>query len=209
RASLEAWRAAVLVDRRLPRFLAHEDRERGPVRAFDVVMHVMKQQQPLAGPRVLERHPARIAAVGIGDDACGAMPREVVIAHGPQRSKSGGGQSFYAICHGQILSARTNSPVGGDDASRGLRSKPIAARRRAMTRRFILPARMLALAALMLLVPSAALADPADIDAASRGVVRVVIVEINGDQVVPVSHGTGFAVGPETVVTNAHVVAEA
>src|SRR5690606_33254773 len=125
------------------------------------------------------------------------------------RSKSGGGQSFYAICHGQILSARTNSPVGGDDASRGLRSKPIAARRRAMTRRFILPARMLALAALMLLVPSAALADPADIDAASRGVVRVVIVEINGDQVVPVSHGTGFAVGPETVVTNAHVVAEA
>ncbi len=78
-----------------------------------------------------------------------------------------------------------------------------------MTHRFAMLARTLALAALALLVPSAALADPADIDAASRGVVRVVIVEISGDQVVPVSHGTGFAVGPETVVTNAHVVSEA
>jgi S1-C subfamily serine protease len=37
----------------------------------------------------------------------------------------------------------------------------------------------------------------------------VVIVEIDGDQIIPVSHGTGFAVGPETIVTNAHVVAEA
>jgi serine protease Do len=78
-----------------------------------------------------------------------------------------------------------------------------------VTHRFAMLARTLALAALALLVPSAALADPADIDAASRGVVRVVIVEISGDQVVPVSHGTGFAVGPETVVTNAHVVSEA
>jgi hypothetical protein len=39
--------------------------------------------------------------------------------------------------------------------------------------------------------------------------VRVVIVEISGDEVIPISHGTGFAVGPERVVTNAHVVAEA
>jgi hypothetical protein len=69
--------------------------------------------------------------------------------------------------------------------------------------------RALALLWLVLLVPSAALADPADIDAAARGVVRVVIVEISGDEVIPISHGTGFAVGPERVVTNAHVVAEA
>ena len=70
-------------------------------------------------------------------------------------------------------------------------------------------ARGLALLWLMLLVPGAAQADPADIDAAARGVVRVVIVEISGDEVIPISHGTGFAVGPERVVTNAHVVAEA
>jgi len=68
--------------------------------------------------------------------------------------------------------------------------------------------RLLPLLALAL-VPSAAGADPADIDAAARGVVRVVIVEIDGEEIIPVSHGTGFAVGPEQVVTNAHVVAEA
>lgn len=62
---------------------------------------------------------------------------------------------------------------------------------------------------MLLFAPTVARADPVDIDAAARGVVRVVIVEINGDEVIPVSHGTGFAVGPETVVTNAHVVAEA
>ncbi|HYD23897.1 MAG TPA: serine protease, partial [Croceibacterium sp.] len=68
--------------------------------------------------------------------------------------------------------------------------------------------RLLALLAL-LLVPAAAQADPADINAAARGVVRIVIVEIDGDQIIPVSHGTGFAVGPERIVTNAHVVEEA
>jgi S1-C subfamily serine protease len=52
-------------------------------------------------------------------------------------------------------------------------------------------------------------ADPADIDAAARGVVRVIIVEKDGDQLVPVSHGTGFAVSPERVVTNSHVVEQA
>lgn len=72
-------------------------------------------------------------------------------------------------------------------------------------------ARLLPLLALLLLLlaPSAAQADPADIDAAARGVVRVVIVEFEGEQIIPISHGTGFAVAPEMVVTNAHVVAEA
>src|SRR5690606_31600458 len=67
---------------------------------------------------------------------------------------------------------------------------------------------MLALAVL-LFAPTQALAEPADIDAAARGVVRIVIVENAGGEVVPISHGTGFAVGPEMVVTNAHVIAEA
>lgn len=70
-------------------------------------------------------------------------------------------------------------------------------------------ARLLAVLMALLLAPSAAQADPADINAAARGVVRVVIVEQDGDQIVPISHGTGFAVGPERIVTNAHVVAEA
>ncbi len=52
-------------------------------------------------------------------------------------------------------------------------------------------------------------ADPADIDAAARGVVRIIIIQMNNGQPTPVSHGTGFAVTPEEVVTNAHVVDEA
>jgi len=85
----------------------------------------------------------------------------------------------------------------------------MAAKSRAMTglaQKWML--RLLALLAL-LLVPASVHADPADINAAARGVVRIVIVDIQGDQLIPVSHGTGFAVGPERIVTNAHVVQEA
>jgi len=56
--------------------------------------------------------------------------------------------------------------------------------------------------------PAPAFADPADINAAARGVVRVVVIARNGGEIFPVSHGTGFAVGPESIVTNAHVVSE-
>lgn len=65
------------------------------------------------------------------------------------------------------------------------------------------------LAALACLYPAPAFADAADIDAAARGVVRVVIIAQNGDAVTPVSHGSGFAVTPNTIVTNAHVIREA
>ena len=67
----------------------------------------------------------------------------------------------------------------------------------------------LAAALLALFLPAAAQADPADIDAAARGVVRVVIIGTDGQEVFPVSHGTGFAVAPRKIVTNAHVVREA
>jgi V8-like Glu-specific endopeptidase len=67
----------------------------------------------------------------------------------------------------------------------------------------------LLLACLTLFAGPPARADPADIDAAARGVVRIIIVEKDGDQLVPVSHGTGFAVTPERVVTNSHVVEQA
>lgn len=57
--------------------------------------------------------------------------------------------------------------------------------------------------------PVPALADPADIEAAARGVVRVIIIGDDGDTNYTVSHGTGFSVGNERIVTNAHVVREA
>jgi len=66
-----------------------------------------------------------------------------------------------------------------------------------------------ALALLASILPTAATADPGDIDAAARGVVRVVIIGTDGREVYPVSHGTGFAVAPDMIVTNAHVVREA
>lgn len=66
------------------------------------------------------------------------------------------------------------------------------------------------LAALFALaLPATVGADPADIDAASRGVVRVVIIGSDGEEVFPLSHGTGFAVTPTRIVTNAHVIQEA
>lgn len=61
----------------------------------------------------------------------------------------------------------------------------------------------------LLQLASAAHADPSDIDAASRGVVRVIIIGDDNGGAYPVSHGTGFAVTPEQIVTNAHVVEEA
>ena len=52
----------------------------------------------------------------------------------------------------------------------------------------------------------AALADPADVAAASRGVVRVVLVRNGWTGVSMLGHGSGFAVTPDMIVTNAHVV---
>lgn len=65
------------------------------------------------------------------------------------------------------------------------------------------------LALSLAIFPQTAGADPADIQAAARGVVRVVIIGSDGSQVFPVSHGSGFAVSPTRIVTNAHVVRDA
>ncbi|MGN3973567.1 S1 family peptidase [Tsuneonella sp. SYSU-LHT278] len=72
-----------------------------------------------------------------------------------------------------------------------------------MVRLFTLVAALLALA-----VPSPARPEASDITVAARGVVRVVIMGTDGQRVFPVSHGTGFAVTPTKIVTNAHVVRE-
>jgi S1-C subfamily serine protease len=61
-------------------------------------------------------------------------------------------------------------------------------------------------AALALLVPAATHADPSDIAAAARSVVRVVLVDDDGGQYSLQGHGSGFAVAPDMIVTNAHVV---
>lgn len=52
-------------------------------------------------------------------------------------------------------------------------------------------------------------ADPADIAAAGRGVVRVVIVRSGWLGTSLAGHGSGFAIAPDLVVTNAHVVQDA
>src|SRR5687767_8468835 len=62
---------------------------------------------------------------------------------------------------------------------------------------------LLALSALLFAAP--ARAD--DISATARSVVRVVTIAVDGQEVVGFGHGSGFAVAPNRIVTNAHVVA--
>jgi hypothetical protein len=63
---------------------------------------------------------------------------------------------------------------------------------------------------LALLAPGLALtparAEQQDIAAAARGVVRVVLVATDGSDAYFVGHGSGFAVAPDKILTNAHVV---
>jgi len=73
-----------------------------------------------------------------------------------------------------------------------------------MNRIFLFVAALIALAA-----PAPAFADQADIEAAARGVVRIVVIGRDGEDIFAVSHGSGFAVSSETILTNAHVVREA
>jgi hypothetical protein len=59
---------------------------------------------------------------------------------------------------------------------------------------------------LALALPATALAEQQDIAAAARGVVRIAIVATDGSEAYFVGHGSGFAVAPDKVITNAHVV---
>ncbi len=70
-----------------------------------------------------------------------------------------------------------------------------------MTHRFLL------LLALLMAFAAPARAD--DISAAGRGVVRVVVIAFEDGEVAGFGHGSGFAVAPNRIVTNAHVVASA
>jgi S1-C subfamily serine protease len=65
-------------------------------------------------------------------------------------------------------------------------------------------------AILLGLIALLTLASPAradDISAAGRSVVRVVVVAFEDGEIVDFGHGSGFAVAPNRIVTNAHVVA--
>jgi serine protease Do len=57
-----------------------------------------------------------------------------------------------------------------------------------------------------LFVPAGGRADPSDIAATARSVVRVVLVNDDAGQYSLQGHGSGFAVAPDLIVTNAHVV---
>jgi len=66
---------------------------------------------------------------------------------------------------------------------------------------------------LILLLAFFALASPAradDISVAGRSVVRVVVISFGEDgEIAGFGHGSGFAVAPNRIITNAHVVAQA
>jgi len=64
--------------------------------------------------------------------------------------------------------------------------------------------RLLMMVALALAWAMPARAD--DISASARGVVRIVTIAVVNDEVVGFGHGSGFAVAPNRIVTNAHVV---
>jgi S1-C subfamily serine protease len=68
-------------------------------------------------------------------------------------------------------------------------------------------ARLLLLLAAFLGLAAPVGAQSDDISAASRSVVRVAVAQLEDGQIVDFGHGSGFAVAPNRVVTNAHVVA--
>ena len=68
----------------------------------------------------------------------------------------------------------------------------------------LMPARILL--AILLLVGLARPAHADDIGATARGVVRVVTIAVVDGQVVGFGHGSGIAVAPNRIVTNAHVM---
>lgn len=71
-------------------------------------------------------------------------------------------------------------------------------------RHFAQMRQMILLVAMLFAAIAPAHAD--DISAAGRGVVRIVTIAVADDEVVGFGHGSGFAVAPNRIVTNAHVV---
>lgn len=68
-------------------------------------------------------------------------------------------------------------------------------------------ARLALLLALLALPLPAAAQQADDIAASARSVVRVVVIAFEESEIVDFGHGSGFAVAPNRIVTNAHVLA--
>jgi serine protease Do len=66
----------------------------------------------------------------------------------------------------------------------------------------------LALAIFLVFAAPPSKADPADIAAASRSVVRIVVFSAAEDSQTPIGHGSGVVVSGNKIITNAHVVSE-
>ena len=70
--------------------------------------------------------------------------------------------------------------------------------------------RLIAAVLIILLLPSLAAAqENIDVAAATRSVVRVLVVELEGEEIAGLGHGSGVAVAPNLILTNAHVVGPA
>lgn len=100
--------------------------------------------------------------------------------------------------------------ASGDSLNAKIYHMPNRSRLQAVERAGYGPVPMLSrfvLAVLLTLVGlSPAMAGADDIAATARGVVRVVTIAMVDDQVAGFGHGSGFAVAPNRIVTNAHVV---
>ncbi len=170
-----------------------------------VAAAMVEEQELLARQRVLQRRTAGIAGCGIRGDAADASAREFGILEQKQRSVRGGIDPLDTVVHGGLQCSNTAVDLCGQDRIPLLAVKAIGGHKAAAMR--YLPVLLAVLLALF--VPALAQAEPADIDAAARGVVRVVIIGRQGEELQPITHGTGFAVAPDKVVTNAHVVRDA
>jgi serine protease Do len=67
---------------------------------------------------------------------------------------------------------------------------------------------LLLLGVALLILQSPARADPNDIAAASRSVVRVLVFPADEAETIPIAHGSGVVVAPGIILTNNHVIDE-
>lgn len=91
-------------------------------------------------------------------------------------------------------------------ACTGLNRRAFSPKAQAMGSTGVFPQMRQLMVLVAMLVAWIAPARADDISAAGRGVVRIVTIAVADDEVVGFGHGSGFAVAPNRIVTNAHVV---
>src|SRR5688572_30049882 len=166
---------------------------------------VVDEDHAFARLGVLQRDPARRARLGLRNDTERVVPGKGGVVRSVEVGERLRIEPRDQVSHSRLLvDGGVSRHLGraSRPAACGQSARPIGAR---AMRYFV--ALILALLAPFAVPP--ALAEPADIAAASRGVVRVVLVANDGQTIQYVGHGSGFAVSPTLVVTNAHVIAAA